>query len=108
MTDIDDCPMHHFHNPDQPAVQAIYVQTDAQRKAYAVVDALDALEHQLGACRALQQLTAINGASGAESLERLEQVKRSDLAMLLGVVNASLEAGLARAREAAVSSAKGG
>lgn len=108
MTDIDDCPMNATFPSDPPVVLAVRVYTEQQRSAYAVVDALDALEHQLGACRALQQLTAINGASGAESLERLEQVKRSDLAMLLGVVNASLEAGLARAREAAVSSAKGG
>ena len=103
MTDIDDCPMNATFPSDPPVVLAVRVYTEQQRSAYAVVDALDALEHQLGACRALQQLTAINGASGAESLE---QVRRSDLAMLLGVVNASLEAGLARAREAAVSAAK--
>ena len=105
MTDIDDCPMNATFPSDPPVVLAVRVYTEQQRSAYAVVDALDALEHQMGAYRALQQLTAINSASGAESLE---QVRRSDLAMLLGVVNASLEAGLARAREAAVSSAKGG
>lgn len=96
--------MNAFPPIEPPPVRAIYVQTDVQRRAYAVVDALDELEHQLGAYRALQQIAAINGADTAESLEQLQ---RGDLAVLLGVLNANTETHLARAREAAVSSVKG-
>ena len=96
--------MNAFPSIDQPAVQAIYVQTDAQRRAYAVVDALDELEHQLGAYRALAALTKNQQRVSAESLEELQ---RSDLAVLLAVLNANTEAACARVREAAVSSASG-
>ncbi len=93
--------MNSFPSIEPPPVRAIYAQTDAQRRAYAVVDALDELEHQLGAYRAVQQLAAINGA---DTPERLEQLQRSDLAVLLAVLNANLEGCVARARDAAVSS----
>lgn len=96
--------MHASLPTEHLVVKAIYVQTDTQRSAYAVVDALDALEHQLGAYRALQQLAFINGADTPESLEQLQ---RGDLAVLLAVLNANTEAACARVREAAVSSAKG-
>ncbi len=96
--------MHAFPALDQSPVQAIYVTTAAQRSAYAVVDAIDELQHQLGAYRALQALAMNNLADSPESLE---QLRRVDLAVLLGVLNANLEAVCARAREAAVSSAKG-
>ena len=90
--------------PFEQTVQALYPATEAARSAYAVVDAIDDLQRQLGAYRALAQLTAINGA---DSPERLEQLQRGDLAVLLAVLNANTEAVCARAREAAVSSAKG-
>ena len=83
---------------------AIRVRTDAQRSAYAVVDALDELDRQLGAYRALAALATVNLADSPESLAQLQ---RSDLAVLLGVLNANLEAHCARVREAAVSSARG-
>lgn len=89
---------------ETPVIMAIRVRTDAQRSAYAVVDAIDALEHQLGAYRALEQLASNNVAGSPESLEQLQ---RSDLAVLLGVLNANTENHLAGVREAAVSSAKG-
>lgn len=81
----------------------VRVRTDAQRSAYAVVDAIDALEHQLGAYRALEQLASNNVAGSPESLEQLQ---RSDLAVLLGVLNANTENHLAWVREAAVVAAK--
>ena len=82
---------------------AIRVRTDAQRSAYAVVDAIDELQHQLGAYRALEQLASNNVAGSPESLEQLQ---RSDLAVLLGVLNANTENHLAWVREAAVVAAK--
>lgn len=82
---------------------AIRVRTDAQRSAYAVVDAIDELQHQLGAYRALEQLASNNVAGSPESLEQLQ---RSDLAVLLGVLNANTENHLAGVREAAVVAAK--
>lgn len=96
--------MHASQLIDPPAVKAIYVQTDAQRSAYAVVDAIDELQHQLGAYRALAQLASNNLA---DSPEGLEQLRRGDLAVLLAVLNANMEASCARVREAAVSSASG-
>ena len=96
--------MNAFPPIEPPPVRAINVQTDARRSAYAVVDALDELEHQLGAYRALAALTAVNLA---DTPERLEQLQRGDLAVLLAVLNANLESCVARARDAAVSSAKG-
>lgn len=96
--------MHAFPPIVPPAVKAIYVQTDAQRNAYAVVDAIDELQHQLGAYRALAQLASNNLA---DSPERLEQLQRGDLAVLLTVLNANTEAACARVRVAAVSSASG-
>ena len=96
--------MNAFPPIEPPPVRAIYVQTDVQRRAYAVVDALDELEHQLGAYRALAALTKNQQRVSAESLEELQ---RGDLAVLLGVLNANLESCVARARDAAVSSVKG-
>ena len=95
--------MQHLSAPDTPSVQAIYVHTDAQRSAFAVVDAIDELQAQLGAYRALERLTANNKTGGQEGLE---QVQRADLALLLGVLNNNLAAHCEKAREAAVSSAK--
>jgi hypothetical protein len=89
---------------DPPVVLAVRVHTEAQRSAYRVVDALDELQHQLGAYRALAQLTMNNLAGSTESLEQLQ---RADLAVLLGVINANTEAHVARVREAAVHATKG-
>lgn len=86
------------------AVKAIHVTTDTQRRAYAVVDAVDNLDTQLSALRAVECL-AINEQLGSE--EYLPQLKRSDLAVLLSVLTTNLETHAARAREAAVKSAKG-
>jgi hypothetical protein len=99
----DDCPMNVSLAPDTPVVMAVRVCTDAQRSAYAVVDAVDELDRQLGAYRALQQLATVNLAGSNESLDQLQ---RSDLAVLLAVLNANTETHLARVREAAVSSAQ--
>lgn len=96
--------MHAFPVPDDPPFKAIYVTTDAQRRAFAVVDAIDELQTQLGAYRAVEQLTKNDKLDREESLAPLQ---RSDLAMLLGVLNANLEAHCAKAREAAVIAAKG-
>ena len=90
---------------NQPTVQAIYVGTEAQRSAFRVVDAIDDLHSQLGALRALQQLTSNEQHDSPEGLGHL---RRTDLAMLLSIVNASLEAQCAKAREAAVLLAQGG
>ncbi|MFI5447574.1 hypothetical protein [Polaromonas sp. UC242_47] len=89
---------------DQPTVQAIHVTTEQQRRAFRVVDAVDELHNQLGALRAVQQLTT-NDKAG--SLENLPQLQRGDLATLLSVVSADLEAHCAKAREAATRAAKG-
>lgn len=89
----------------EPArVPAIHVTTDTQRRAYAVVDAVDNLDTQLGALRAVECL-AINEKIGSE--EYLPQLRRSDLAVLLSVLTSNLETHCAHAREAAVISAKG-
>jgi hypothetical protein len=86
------------------AVQAIYVNTDAQRAAYRVVDAVDDIDSHLGALRAVECLV-VNEKIGSE--EYLPQLRRSDLAMLLSVLTSNLETHCAFAREAAVISAKG-
>ena len=90
--------------PFEQTVQALYPTSDAQRSAYAVVDAVDELQHQLGAYRAL---AALAGSDKRINPESLEQLQRSDLAVLLAVLNANMEAACARVREAAVSSAGG-
>ncbi|MBK1683402.1 hypothetical protein [Rhodoferax fermentans] len=86
------------------SVQAIYPSTRQQRAAYSVVDAVDDLDAQLGALRAVECL-AINEKVGSE--EYLPQLKREDLAMLLSVLTSNLQTHCATAREAAVASAKG-
>lgn len=88
----------------QPAVQAIYVTTEPQRRAFLAVDAVDDLHRQLGAYRALEQLTT-KDKSGSD--EGLVQLQRSDLATLLAVLNDNLEAWCVKAREAAFLSANG-
>lgn len=90
--------------PETPVVMAVRVGSHAQRSAYAVIDAIDELQRQLGAYRALADLASVNLA---ETPEGLEQLQRSDLAVLLGVLNANTENHLERVREAAVSAAKG-
>lgn len=97
--------MNNAHPIDEPTVQAIYVTTEQQRRAFRVVDAIDELHSQLGALRALQQLTSKEQRDSPESLGHL---RRSDLAMLLSMLSASLEAHCAKAREAAVLCSKGG
>lgn len=86
------------------AVKAIYPSTDNQRAAFAVVDAVDHLDSQLGALRALECLV-FNEQVGSE--EYLPQLRRSDLGTLLSVLTSNLEQHCAFARKAAVISAKG-
>jgi hypothetical protein len=88
------------------AVQAIYdtLSTEQQRRAFAVVDAVDHLDSQLGALRAVECLV-INEKLVSE--EYMPQLKRGDLAMLLSVLTSNLETHCAYAREAAVICAKG-
>lgn len=90
-------------NAAPATVKAVYVDTEAQRSAYRVVDAIDELHNQLRAHRALECLIGNNKLGGQEGLE---QVQRADMAMLLGVLNDNLAAHCAKAREAAVSSAQ--
>lgn len=85
-------------------VQAIRVKTSEQLNAFKVVDAVDHLDNQLGALRALECLV-INEKVGSE--EYLPQLRRSDLGTLLSVLTSNLETHCAFAREAAVISAKG-
>ena len=85
-------------------VQAIHMKTSEQINAFRVVDAVDHLDSQLGALRAVECLV-INEQIGSE--EYLPQLRRSDLAMLLSVLTSNLETHCAFAREAAVISAKG-
>lgn len=86
-------------------VAAIHVRTDQQHRAFQVVDAVDNLDSQLGAYRAVEQLAANEQMIGDEGLP---QLRRSDLAKLLSVLNANLEDYSAKAREAALFSAVGG
>ena len=80
------------------------MSTEQQRRAFQVVDAVDNLESQLGAYRAVEQL------AGNEKLtcdEGLPQLRRSDLAKLLSVLNDNLQDYSIKAREAALFSAVG-
>ncbi|MDR3370708.1 hypothetical protein [Rhodoferax sp.] len=87
-----------------PVVAAILVQTDQQRRAFKVVDAVDDLDSQLGAYRAVEQLAMSEKAQGDEGLP---QLRRSDLAQLLSVLNTNLSDYCAKARQAALFSAQG-
>lgn len=83
------------------AVKAIYVTTEKQRLAFGVVDAVDDLHSRLAALRAVGQLAAND--SGPENLP---QLRRGDLAMLIGVLGSDLEAHCAKARDVAALAAK--
>ena len=85
-------------------VAAILVQTSQQQRAFQVVDAVDALDSQLGAYRAVEQLAMCEKATGDEGLP---QVRRSDLAQLLSVLNTNLSDYCEKARQAALFSALG-
>lgn len=87
--------------PTMAKAAAAYLSGNRTPSTHAVVDAIDELQHQLGAYRALEHLIANNRTDGHEGLE---QVQRADLAMLLGVLNNNLAAHCAKARAAAVSS----
>lgn len=87
-----------------PVIAAIHVRTDQQRRAFQVVDAVDNLDTQLGAYRAIEQLVANEPLIGDEDLI---QLRRSDLAKLLSVLNANLADYSAKAREAALFAAVG-
>lgn len=89
---------------DQPTVQAIHVTTEAQRRAFRVVDAIDDLHSQLGAYRSIEQLMARERRGSDESVAPLW---RRDLVALLSVLNTNFEAHCVKALEAAVLSAKG-
>lgn len=86
-------------------VGAITVRTDQQRRAFRVLDAVDELDCQLGAYRAMEQLAMNEKLTGDEGLP---QLRRGDLAKLLSVLNANLADYSAKAREAALLSAVGG
>lgn len=88
-----------------PAVAAIHVRTDQQHRAFQVVDAVDDLDSQLGAYRAVEQLAANEQLVGTDGLP---QLRRSDLAKLLSVLNDNLADYSAKARQAALFSAVGG
>lgn len=92
-------------NSVPPVVAAIIVRTEQQHRAFRVVDAVDDLDSQLGAYRAVEQLAANDRLIGDEGLT---QLRRSDLAKLLSVLNANLQDYSAKAREAALFSAAGG
>lgn len=92
-------------NSVPPVVAAIIVRTEQQQRAFCVVDAVDDLDSQLGAYRAVEQLAANDRLIGDEGLT---QLRRSDLAKLLSVLNANLQDYSAKAREAALFSAVGG
>lgn len=94
---------HQYSVP--PVVAAIIVRTEQQHRAFCVVDAVDDLDSQLGAYRAVEQLAANDRLIGDEGLP---QLRRSDLAQLLSVLNANLQDYSAKAREAALFSAVGG
>jgi hypothetical protein len=85
-------------------VAAIIVRTEQQHRAFQVVDAVDDLDCQLGAYRAVEQLAANERLTGDEGLS---QLRRSDLAKLLSVLNANLQDYSKKAREAALFSAVG-
>ena len=87
-----------------PVVAAIFVQTDQQRRAFRALDAMDVLDSQLGAYRAIEQLAMSDKATDDEGMP---QLRRSDLAQLLTVLNDNLSDYCAKAREAALISAKG-
>lgn len=93
--------MSQANRSELPAIKAIYVTTDKQRLAFGVVDAVDDLHSRLAALRAVGQLAAND--TGAESLP---QLRRGDLAMLIGVLGSDLEAHCAKARDAAALAAK--
>ena len=90
-------------NMSEADAVAAYLSGDRTPSTHAVVDAIDELQHQLGAYRALAHLVANNRTGGQEGLD---PVQRSDLATLLGVLNNNLAAHCAKAREAAVSFVK--
>jgi hypothetical protein len=93
--------MSHANRSEEPAVQAIYVTTDKQRLAFGVVDAVDDLQSRLAALRAVGQLAANDSGS-----DHLPQLRRGDLAMLIGVLGSDLEAHCTKARDAAALAAK--
>jgi hypothetical protein len=85
-------------------VSAIYVSTDQQHRAFQVVDAVDELDGQLGAFRAVAQLAQVEHLTTDEGLP---QLRRSDLAKLLSVLNTDLSVHCAKVRDAAMFSAVG-
>ncbi len=84
-------------------VKSIHVSTDAQRRAWAVVDAVSELQEHLRPYRAIEALTR-NEKPGSE--ESIDLLQRSDLAMLLCVLTSNVEQRCAAANEAAVVCAK--
>lgn len=96
--------MNQHQHAAPPVVAAIHVRTDQQHRAFQVVDAVDNLDSQLGAYRAVEQLAANESAIGDGGLP---QLRRSDLAKLLSVLNANLQDYSVKAREAALFSAIG-
>lgn len=82
--------------------QGIVVQHDRQRRAYAVVDAIEMLEVQMQPFRAVEAL-AMNEKLGTE--ESLGALRRSDLALLICVLTKNVENHFKQARELAAKSA---
>jgi uncharacterized membrane protein len=94
----------YLHLPPAEADALAVAANEQQRRAFAVVDAINALRVQLGALRAVAQLTT-NEQLGSE--EALPQVRRSDLALLLRVLDSDLGAHCETAHEAALLATQG-
>lgn len=91
-----------MHQPNQSPTGASAIHTlnqEALARAFSVVDAVDDLQGQLGAYRAVAQL-ADSDRHGAEGLP---QLRRADLAQLFEVLNSNLETHCIRVRTEAMS-----
>lgn len=73
-------------SPGPTVVSAIHINNKQQNPAFNVVDAVDDLHGQLGALRAVAQLAD----SDRHGDEGLPQLRRSDLARLICVLNTDL------------------
>lgn len=84
-------------------VPALYMNPEDQHPAFEVVDAIDALDDQLGAFRAVAQLAD----SDRNSAEGLPQLRRGDLARLITTLNTDLVIRVEKARGMAMNMVPG-
>lgn len=97
--------MSQVNQQSGPAVvPAIYINTEQQRRAFQVLDAVDELDCRLGAYRAVAQLAQVEHMTADESLP---QLRRGDFAALLNVLNSDISIQSAKLRTAAMFSASG-